>query len=75
MNVKILSCLLYDNLNDVKSKTDIIAKLFSVNKSTFYRWYSKYKTNIYNIQNIIFTNFESSLITKQIVLYVVSFFF
>ena len=84
MTNKIIPCLLYDQLNDqqnFKNKiqkkyiVDIISDLFDVDKSTFYRWYSEFNDlTIENKKSDICFDFDSKLITKEIVIFVVSFF-
>ena len=49
MNNKIISCLLYNNLNEMPNKVAIITKLFNTDKSAFYRWHNEYITCTENI--------------------------
>ena len=74
MDYKNLACTLYKNLDNVNNKIDIITKLFKIHKSTFYKWLNEYDNNIKNINDNIYTDFNSHLITKQIVIFIVSFF-
>jgi hypothetical protein len=52
----------------------IITKLFKIHKSTFYKWLNEYDNNIKNINDNIYTDLNSHLITKQYVIFIVSFF-
>ena len=74
MDYKNLAYTLYKNLDNVNNKIDIITKLFKIHKSTFYKWLNEYDNNIKNVNDNIYTDFNSHLITKQYVIFIVSFF-
>jgi transposase len=75
MESKNIACILYNELSHLSNskKITLITNLFKISKTTIYRWlddYDKYKNNIFNN---IHHEFDSILITKPIVCYIVSY--
>ena len=73
MEIKIIACILYKNLpdDDIGNKNILICNLFKITKSTLYRWINEYDNTVKNIDNNVIFNFNSNLITKPIVCYVI----
>ena len=75
MEKKTIVFLLYTSLHrsTEQNKIELICNLFDVSKTTVYRWIDEYKKSINEIKNNIITEFESELITKEIVYFIVSY--
>ena len=75
MEIKNIVCLLYNNLSELnyKDKNNLIYDLFKISKSTLYRWINEYDDVMNNLNDRIFFDFKSNIITKPIVCFVVSY--
>jgi hypothetical protein len=75
MEIKIISYLMYKKLSEInfKDKHNFICNLFQITKFTLYRWIEEYDKTIININDNIIFDFESKLITKPIVCFVISY--
>ena len=72
-NTKVYACFLF-NSNSNNSDVNIICDLFKIHKSTLYRWINEYNNIDLSIDSCCFFDFNSILITKQIVIFVLRFF-
>ena len=73
MEIKIIASILYYNLSDFNCayKNNLVCNLFKITKSTLYRWINEYNNIIDDIDNHIVFDFNSKIITKPIVCYII----
>jgi transposase len=70
-NTKVYACFLFNSNN---SGVNIICDLFKIHKSTLYRWINEYNNIHLSIDSCCYFDFNSILITKEIVIFVLRFF-
>jgi transposase len=72
-NTKIYACFLFNSICN-NSGVNIICDLFKIHKSTLYRWINEYNNIDLSIDSCCHFDFNSILITKEIVIFVLRFF-
>ena len=72
-NTKVYACFLFNSICN-NSSVNIICDLFKIHKSTLYRWINEYNNIDLSIDSCCYFDFNSTLITKEIVIFVLRFF-
>jgi hypothetical protein len=72
-NTKVYACFLFNSISN-NSGVNIICDLFKIHESTLYRWINEYNNIDLSIDYCCHFDFNSILITKEIVIFVLRFF-